>query len=83
MRLEAEDLPPRAAVANMGTRPTFDGGSERRLEVHLLDWQGDLYGVAVRVHLVARLRQEQRFASAEALVRQIGSDIAAARRCLG
>lgn len=82
VRLETPDQLCWSAVANMGTRPTFDGSSEPRLEVHLFDWRGDLYGASVRVHLVARLREEQRFASAEDLVRQIHQDISAARRCL-
>ncbi len=83
VRLEAPDLAARPAVANMGTRPTFDGSRERRLEVHVLDWQGDLYGASVRVHLIARLRAERHFSSARDLVRQIGQDITDARRCLG
>lgn len=66
-----------AGVANLGVRPTFAAG--RSLEVHLLDFEGDLYGRTVRVAFVDRLRDEQRFAGVDALVAQIHRDIAEAR----
>ncbi len=73
----------RPAVANIGLRPTFTGGEAvPRLEVHLLDYAGDLYGRTVQVDFVARLRDEQRFATIEMLVAQIQADIAQARRIL-
>jgi riboflavin kinase/FMN adenylyltransferase len=68
-------------VANVGSRPTF-GGQRRGIEVHLLDFDGDLYGRRLCVELVARLRDEMRFPSADALVRQIGEDATQARRVL-
>lgn len=68
-------------VANLGTRPTFSG-SERRVEVHLLDYRADLYGRRLRVAFVQRLRDERRFAGAEDLRAQIDRDIAAARGAL-
>jgi riboflavin kinase/FMN adenylyltransferase len=74
--------PPREAVANLGTRPTFGGGAEARLEVHVLDTDRDLYGRAVRATFVERLRAEQRFPSAEALADQIVEDVARAREVL-
>ena len=58
------------AVANVGRRPTFGGGA-LGLEVHLLDWNGDLYGCRLRVAFASRLRGERAFPSAEALVEQI------------
>lgn len=70
-------------VANLGTRPTFAGGDGETLEVHLLDHPGDLYGEALRVAFVARLRDERRFDGPEDLVRQIRADVAAARAVLG
>lgn len=70
------------AVANIGVRPTF-GGSELRVEVHLLDWSGDLYGEWMEVELVARVRGERRFDGIEALVAQIRDDAAVARAVLG
>ena len=69
-------------VCNVGTRPTFGGGPEL-IEVHLLDVDLDLYGSIVRVAFVDRLRNEQRFTSAEALVAQIAGDIETARIALG
>lgn len=73
---------PLPGVANVGQRPTVDG-SEQRLEVHLFDFRGDLYGRLVTVEFVRRIRAEQRFDSLEALRRQIIDDSAAARACLG
>jgi riboflavin kinase/FMN adenylyltransferase len=64
-------------VANLGTRPTFAAG--RSLEVHLLDFDGDLYGRRLRVGFVARLRGEQKFDGIDALGAQIRLDAAAAR----
>lgn len=66
------------AVANLGVRPTV-AGLERRLEVHLLDWSGDLYGQELRVEFLERLRAEQRFADLDALRAQIDRDAEAAR----
>jgi len=62
-------------------RPSF-GGGERLLEVHLLDYQGDLYGKNLVVEFAQRLRPEIRFADASALVRQIRHDIDDARAVL-
>jgi riboflavin kinase/FMN adenylyltransferase len=71
-----------AGAANIGTAPTFANG-EFSLEVHLLDFQGDLYGQTLEVEFIARLREERRFPSIEALGAQIRADIDAARRVLG
>ncbi len=70
------------AVANVGVRPTFDSG-ERLVEVHLLDYHGDLYGVNLVVEFAHRLRPEMRFADAAALAAQIGQDVARTRELLG
>jgi riboflavin kinase / FMN adenylyltransferase len=67
-----------AAAVNVGERPTF-GGGRVRLEAHLLDFEGDLYGARLRVAFNERLRGEQRFDSKDALVAQIRRDIEAAR----
>jgi riboflavin kinase/FMN adenylyltransferase len=77
-----DDQPARLAVANWGTRPTFDGDAER-LEVHVPDWTGNLVGRIVRFTFGRYLRGVQRFDGPEALVRQIQSDIAEARRLAG
>jgi riboflavin kinase / FMN adenylyltransferase len=68
-------------VANIGTCPTFDN-QELSLEVHLLEFSGELYGENLEVHFVSRLREERRFASIEALAAQIHADIAQARQVL-
>ncbi len=81
-RLSVAGEPARPAVANLGERPTFGGGA-RRLEVHVLDFAGDLYGAAVRVTFAARLRDERRFSGPDELVRQIADDVARARQALG
>lgn len=69
---------PLPGVANVGRRPTVNG-VENRLEVHLLDFAGDLYGRHVQVDLLHRLRDEQRFDTLDALIAQIGRDAEAAR----
>jgi riboflavin kinase / FMN adenylyltransferase len=74
--------PAMPAVASLGTNPTFVDDGRLVLEVHVLDWDGDLYDRRVRTTFVARLRDEQKFASVEALVAQIQRDIAGARAAL-
>lgn len=69
---------PRYGVANIGTRPTVNG-KEARLEVFLLDFDGDLYGRLVEVDFLAGIRDERRFESLDALVEQIDRDVADAR----
>lgn len=68
-------------VTNVGTNPTF-GGSQRRVEAHLLDLDADLYGLELAVDFRYRLREERRFDSAEALVTQIQEDVSEARGLL-
>ena len=65
-------------VMNLGCRPTVDG-TQQAIEIHLLDWSGDLYDQTLTVHLDQFLRTEQRFASLEALKAQIQADCVAAR----
>lgn len=65
-------------MTNIGVRPTFDG-TEQRVEVHLLDFDGDLYGQTLRVEFVQRLRGERSFDGPEALVEQLSKD---RRRCI-
>ncbi len=66
-------------VANIGMRPTVAGDGRAHLEVHLLDFAGDLYGRRLTVVFHQKLRDEQRFASLEALKAAIDADIASAR----
>ncbi len=68
-------------VANLGVRPTVDGGN-RMLEVHLLDFFGDLYGQEIDVHFVENIRAETKFPSLDALRGQIEMDATAARNIL-
>lgn len=67
-------------VLNLGIRPTVAAGFSA--EVHLLDFEGDLYGEILRVHLVERLRDERRFPDLARLKQQIAADIAEARGVL-
>ncbi|MEX6501639.1 bifunctional riboflavin kinase/FAD synthetase [Pseudomonas zhanjiangensis] len=70
---------PWPGVANIGVRPSVAGDGQAHLEVHLLDFAGDLYGRRLTVAFHHKLRDEQRFASLEALKTAIAADIAAAR----
>ena len=96
LELDAELVPPggvyavwgrvdagpwRPGVANLGVRPTFDGG-RFLVEVHLLDFRGDIYGSQVEVAFAERLRPEQRFPDPAALVAQIRRDVGQARAVL-
>ena len=63
----------RAAMMNIGTRPTFEG-RKQTLEVNILDFDGDIYGQTVTLSFVARLREERRFDSPESLVLQLQKD---------
>jgi riboflavin kinase/FMN adenylyltransferase len=69
------------AVASLGTRPTVDG-TIPLLEVHLFDFNGDLYGAELEVEFVARLRDELKFDSVGLMVEQMHRDAAAARAAL-
>jgi riboflavin kinase/FMN adenylyltransferase len=68
-------------VANIGQRPTF-GANEARLEVHLFDFNRDIYRRQLRVDFRAKLRDERRFDSVDALKAQITADCAAAHHVL-
>lgn len=66
-------------IANLGVRPTFSSGDRRVLEVHLLDFDGDLYGREMEVEFREFLRGERKFDSADGLRAQIARDIASVR----
>lgn len=74
---------PWPGVANIGNRPTVDGGTRHLLEVHLFDFQGDLYGRHAEVEFRLKLRDEKKFGSFQELKTQIDRDAAAAREYLG
>lgn len=78
VQLECDPQAQLVGVLNIGIRPTFDSGP-RSVEVHLLDWSGDLYDQTITLHFLHWLREEQKFASVDALIEQIGLDIAQAR----
>ena len=65
-------------VASFGVRPTVNSGAPL-LEVHLFDFSGDLYGQQMEVAFLARLREERKFASLDALKAQMAQDLAGAR----
>ena len=69
-----EETKEHRGVANLGVRPTVDG-ERRLLEVHLLDFDGDLYGNMVEVCFGMRLRKEQKFEGCEELKEQIQRDL--------
>jgi len=81
VRIDGEDIW-RPAVANTGSRPTVDG-EEARLEVHLLDFDRDLYGQLIDVRFRSFIRAEQKFESFDALKNQIMQDANGARAILG
>jgi len=80
-RLDVEGSQNLDGAAYVGIRPTFD--TERRfLEIHLLDFSGDLYGAELMVEFVGFIRHDQRFASIEALTTQMTADCASIRQLL-
>lgn len=83
-RLAEEPEARHPAVINIGFRPTVDGSppDRPRVEVHLLDWQGDLYDRNLEVEFLQRLRGEQRFDGLEALKAAIAADVERARAAL-
>ena len=81
VRVSGGGLVRAAAVASVGTRPTV-GGVEPLLEAHVFDFDGDLYARRIDVEFVAKLRDEERFATLEALTQQMHRDAARARAVL-
>ncbi len=67
-------------VANVGTRPTVSGEARVILEIHLFNFDKEIYGQPVEVHFMKKIRDEQRFASLDDLKAQISLDIATAKR---
>jgi riboflavin kinase/FMN adenylyltransferase len=67
-------------VANLGNRPTFEAG--RSVEVHLLDFEGDIYGAEMRIGFASHIRGEQKFDGLESLKAQIAKDCDSAKNAL-
>lgn len=61
-------------MLNIGHRPTVNNGTERSIEVHILDFEGDLYGKSLCIEFVERLREEQSFGNLEELTSQLAAD---------
>jgi riboflavin kinase/FMN adenylyltransferase len=72
-----------AAATNVGVRPMFVTGRGELIEAYLLDFDGDIYGQPLRLEFLKRLRGEKRFESVDALVEQMGADVAEARAIAG
>jgi riboflavin kinase/FMN adenylyltransferase len=70
---------PHPGAASLGVRPTVTSVGKPTLEVHLLDFDGDIYGTHVQVEFLERLREERKYADLAALKRQIGLDVEQAR----
>ena len=81
VRVSGQDWGPLDAVASVGTRPTF-GGEKPLLEVHIFDYDRDLYDQHIHVDFIARLRSEEKFDNVEALVDQMHRDSERARQIL-
>ncbi len=83
VRLHGAGTAARDAVASLGVRPTVKAAGARAvLEVHVFDFNEDLYGRHVRVEFVEKIRDEEKYEGLEALKRQIALDCAEARRLL-
>ena len=72
-----------ASITNIGIRPTVDHSGQATVETHVFNYDGDLYGVAIRVGFVQRLRDERVFPSLDQLREQIVADCAGARLLFG
>lgn len=81
VRVFGIDKMPLNAVASLGTRPTVNG-TEPLLEVHVFDFAGNLYGRAIEVEFIAKLRDEERFDSVDSMMVQMQVDAAQARDLL-
>ena len=69
-------------MLNIGYRPTLNNGQERSIEVHILDFEGDLYGKSIAMEFAHRMREERTFASLDELTEQLEKDKARVRELL-
>ena len=81
VRVSGRNWGPLDAVASVGTRPTF-AGTKPLLEVHVFDFDQDIYGEYIHVDFIARLRSEEKFDDVQELVEQMHRDSALAREIL-
>ena len=82
VELKVLNSQPFFGMLNVGTRPTLHNGQQRSIEVHLFDFDGDLYGQTITIELLHHLRKEQEFATIEALQQQLATDEEQCRRLL-
>ena len=82
VRVDIGDGAQRAGVANLGVKPSVGANNEPLLEIHLFDFEGDLYGRRVEAGLMKFIRPERKFESFDALKAQIAQDAIAARAAL-
>jgi len=81
VRVSGQDWGPLDAVASVGTRPTF-GGVKPLLEVHIFDFERDIYGEYIHVDFITKIRDEENFAEVDMLIEQMHRDSEIARKCL-
>ncbi|WP_248893825.1 riboflavin kinase [Bacillus methanolicus] len=67
-------------IMNIGVKPTFESNLEKTIEVHLLDFQNDIYGELIECQLLFKVRDERKFPSIDFLINQIKEDIRYARQ---
>jgi len=72
----------RYGMMNIGNKPTVDGTTES-IEIYFFDFQGDLYGKSIQLHLMERIRDEIKFASVDELKEQLGRDEIFCREMIG
>lgn len=71
-----------AGVLNLGTKPTFHDSNNRSIEIHILDFDKDIYGTLLQVEFIQYIRSERKFSGPEELIEQINRDIRQARTIL-
>ena len=81
VRVSGRGWGPLDAVASVGTRPTFEG-TKPLLEVHIFDFDKELYGEYIHVDFIARLRSEEKFSDVKDLIEQMHRDSARAKEIL-
>lgn len=79
VRISMQDGMSYYGVANIGTKPTFKNNDKKNLEIHIFDFQKDIYGHVIKVEFLRNIRGERKFTSAEELVNQINNDALDAR----
>jgi riboflavin kinase/FMN adenylyltransferase len=67
-------------IMNIGVRPTISPELKKQIEIHIFDFERDIYGMELKVEILTRLRNEIKFANKEALIEQIQHDISLAHR---